>query len=445
MNSIFSAAPAHWRAIRLKDTVSACWNGIWGGEPKRSDDDVICVRVADFDRVNLRVVLDHPTMRFVPQAQRRGRMLARGDLLLEKSGGGDLQPVGAVVLYDHDIPALCSNFIVRMRVAPGFDPRYLCYLHAALYFRRVSLRSIQQTTGIQNLDSHAYLSETVCIPGLAEQREIAVFLEAKTAQIDALLAAKQRMVELLRQKRHVLITSTVLAGLDPAATRKPAGFHWPGEMPAHWLSTRFKFIRSGRLEYGAALPPTGTDRGSPRYIRITDLNEDGTLREDTFQSLSEEAARPFLLQDGDVLLARSGATVGKTLCYRARWGPACFAGYLVRLRPDRRKILPDYLAYYTRSHVFQSEVRLSAFQATIANVSAQRYANFRVPLPPLEEQQAIARFLDRRTGKIDTLIRTIERQAEKIREYRQALIATMVTRGAKSGVETCSRSCMADR
>jgi restriction endonuclease S subunit len=145
--------------------------------------------------------------------------------------------------------------------------------------------------------------------------------------------------------------------------------------------------------------------------------------------LPEAVAVPYLLQDGDILLARSGATVGKALHYRAEWGRACFAGYLVRLRPDRRKILPDYLYYYTQSQTFRQQVWVSTVQSTIANVNAERYGNFTIPLAPLEEQQAIVKFLDSRIQKLDALLRMVELQLAKLREYRRALIVCAVTKG----------------
>ena len=419
MTPVFREAPAHWRTLRLKETVTTCSNGIWGGDPSGGEDDIVCVRVSDFDRVRLRVDLGHPTVRSVPQAHRRGRMLARHDLLLEKSGGGENQAVGAVVLYDAATPAVSSNFIARMQVAPGFDPGYLCYLHAALFYLGVNRRSIHQTTGIQNLDSAAYLSETVRIPPLAEQRDAAAALDRKSALVYRIVKNKERLLELLREQRQAWIDRAMVSGMNPLA----AG------IPAHWQVTRLKFIRSGALQYGANEPAVSEDRAAPRYIRITDLNDDGTLRDDTFQSLPEPVAAPYLLRDGDILLARSGATVGKAVRYRTGWGRACFAGYLVRLRPDRRKILPDYLYYYAQSQAFRQQVWISTVQSTIANVNAERFGNFSIVLAPLEEQQAIVKFLDGRTQKLDALLRVVERQLTKLREYRRALIVSAVTKG----------------
>lgn len=416
MTGLFRNAPPDWRSVRLKDTITACRNGAWGEEPAGTTADSICVRVADFDRLRLRVNLSEPTWRFIPESIRAAKTLRRGNLLLEKSGGGEQQPVGTVVLYDDDTPAVCSNFIACMAVAPGFDSRYLCYLHAALYFSRVNCRSINQTTGIQNLDAHSYLSESIRIPDFFEQKRMAEYLDRKTALLDQLLEKKQRVLELLAEQRRALVGNAVLSGV--------------GAIPGHWATTRLKFIRSGALLYGANEPATH-DRGiGPRYVRITDLNDDGTLREDTYESLPEPLARRYLLQDGDILLARSGATVGKAFVYREEWGRACFAGYLIRLRPDQRKILPHYIHYYTQTSAFRQQVRQSATQSTIANVSAERYGNFTVPLPPLSEQRLIVEFLDRGTRTLAALIHATKLQVEKLHEYRTALIVGTITRGS---------------
>ncbi len=140
--------PEHWQIQRLKTTVQRCKNGVWGNDETGDGWDIPCVRVADFDRDKLRVKEVVPTLRNVIESDRNGRVLRRGDLLLEKSGGGDLQPVGCVVLYDHDQEAVCSNFVARMQLASGMDASYCRYLHASIYGLRLTVRSINQTSGI---------------------------------------------------------------------------------------------------------------------------------------------------------------------------------------------------------------------------------------------------------------------------------------------------------
>ena len=143
--------PSHWRVDRLKASIDTCRNGIWGEEALGDENDIPCVRVADFDRRRLRVELSDPTVRNVTEKERVGRVLRKGDLLLEKSGGGENQPVGCVVLYDDARPAVCSNFVARMVSAIGQDSSYWRYVHSAAYAIRLTVGSINQASGIQNL------------------------------------------------------------------------------------------------------------------------------------------------------------------------------------------------------------------------------------------------------------------------------------------------------
>lgn len=418
--------PKHWTMDRLRSTIAGAQNGIWGDEPDGVND-IICVRVADFDRTTLTASIDEPTMRAVTPSERRGRVLQRGDLLLEKSGGGELQPVGAVVEYDHDAPAVCSNFVARVRVARGFDARFLVYLHSHLYTGRVNTRSIKQTTGIQNLDSMAYFDERVCWPPLPEQQAIAGWLDERTRRIDALVAAKRRLIDLLAEQRTALITHAVTKGLSPAAPMKPSGIDWLGNVPRHWEVKRLKYLVSEPLQYGANEAAELEDTALPRFVRITDVDESGRLREETFKSLPEDVARPFLLKNGDLLLARSGATVGKAFFYDQSWGRCCYAGYLIRARLHSARLVAKFAHYCTQSNGYWQWITSSQIQATIQNVSAEKYANLWIGVPPLPEQRALVAHLDAACAKLDALTATTETAIARLTEYRQALISAAVT------------------
>ena len=205
--------PEHWGVARLKWSATGSVNGVWGDEPN-GEDDVICVRVADFDRRGLRASIASPTMRAVPLSQREGRELTAGDLLIEKSGGGEQQLVGCVVLYDHSEPAVCSNFIARVSIAEDAEPRYWTYMHAAIYSGRLNYPAIKQTTGIQNLDAHDYFDTPTVFPPLGEQRHIADFLDEKTRRIEALCSTTELAIERLQEYRTALITAAVTGKID---------------------------------------------------------------------------------------------------------------------------------------------------------------------------------------------------------------------------------------
>jgi len=213
-----------------------------------------------------------------------------------------------------------------------------------------------------------------------------------------------------------------------------SGLEWLAEIPSHWETQRLKFLLRLPLQYGANEEAGETDLASPRFVRITDINERGELRDDTFRSLADEKAKLYLLEEGDVLLARSGATVGKSFQYRNSWGMCCFAGYLIRARLDQKKCLPDFLNYFTSSTNYWDWIASSLIQATIQNVSAEKYDNLLLPLPPPPEQKTIISFLDRETAKIDTLVTKKERLIALLQEQRAALITRVVTKGLDPNV-----------
>jgi len=207
--------PEHWEVNRLKFTVASSKNGVWGEDPTGDDiEDLPCVRVADFNRDQLTVDLKEPTMRKIAVNERRGRILKYGDLLLEKSGGGEKQPVGCVVQYEGQAPAVCSNFIARIEVAKECDPTFVKYVHFALYCTRISTNSINQTSGIQNLDQDRYFNEAIALPPYTEQSNIAATIDGRTSRIDTLMVKSKLSIYLLKERRSALITAAVTGQID---------------------------------------------------------------------------------------------------------------------------------------------------------------------------------------------------------------------------------------
>jgi type I restriction enzyme S subunit len=220
----------------------------------------------------------------------------------------------------------------------------------------------------------------------------------------------------------------------PYPKYKASGVEWLGEIPEQWKFKRLKFLISEPLAYGANEAAELIDPDLPRFIRITDIRDDGRLRDDTFRSLPREIAIPHLLKDGDLLFARSGATVGKAFRYNSVWGTAAHAGYLIRARLDKFRIDSYFVHYFTQSDSYWNWIRSSLIQATIQNVSAERYSNLVIPVPVLDRQRSIVSFLDRETAKIDALIEKKERLIDLLQEKRTALITQVVTKGLDPNV-----------
>jgi restriction endonuclease S subunit len=362
-------------------------------------------------------------MRFGDAPSRARRIVADGDVLVS-TVRTYLRAIAHVDKVDE--PLICSTGFAVLSANGAAYSKFLAYWARSVYFvDEVVARSV----GVSYPAVNASDVGNIPYPLLPhdEQRAIARFLNRETARIDKLIEKKRRQIELLHEKRVALISQAVTKGLDPNAPMKDSGFDWLGEVPEHWDIKRLKFLLAEPLKYGASEAAELDDPMLPRYIRITDVDENGGLREETFKSIPEEVARPYLLREGDLLLARSGATVGKSFYYEPSWGRAAYAGYLIRARFDIPRTAPRFIMYFTNSSQYWQWLNLSLIQATIENVSAEKYANLIVPFPPLNEQRVITAYLDSETTRTNALITKVNLSIDRLREYRTALISAAVT------------------
>jgi type I restriction enzyme S subunit len=209
--------PEHWNVQRIRTCILDYTAGLWGSEPDESNtaDHVVCLRVADFDMNSLSIRLDKLTVRAIPESARTQRLLQKGDILIEKSGGGDAEPVGRVVYFDLDFPAVTSNFVTRIRVdAAVLEPKFLLMVLSFLQATRRNLPSIKQTTGIQNLDERHYFSTYFGIPPIKEQRIILETLEKELCGIRTAIDRVKAEIDLIREYRTRLVADVVTGQLD---------------------------------------------------------------------------------------------------------------------------------------------------------------------------------------------------------------------------------------
>lgn len=204
-----------WKPVRLKYCVADVRNGAWGSDAGTSEQDVVCIRVADLDWQSLSINLTEPTIRSVTKDQFRSLALKKGDILLEKSGGGETTPVGRTVMVTNSDDAICSNFIARIR--PSTDivlPKFLLYIMAGLYLSGYTHQFIKQNTGIQNLDQDALFATRVQIPSLDLQELLIEYLKRETTRLESIRVKTNQSIELLRELRSALITAAVTGQID---------------------------------------------------------------------------------------------------------------------------------------------------------------------------------------------------------------------------------------
>lgn len=217
----------------------------------------------------------------------------------------------------------------------------------------------------------------------------------------------------------------MIATLNPYPAYKDSGVPWLDQVPAHWEVRKLKNCCSRSALYGANVPSTEYSKSGIRFIRTTDITEDGYLKgQGVF--LPESLVRDHILRDGDILVSRSG-TIGRSFLYSKKLhGPCAYAGYLVRFVP-KRTIEPKYLFLFTKTQAFSGFLQVMAISSTIDNVNGEKYANCPFPLPPLPEQTAIVRFLDYMDRRIRCYTRAKQKLIKLLEEYKQALIHQAVT------------------
>lgn len=202
----------------LKRALHSMTAGVWGAAPEESDDEAHwCVRVADFDYSSGRVKAGPKTMRSIADSDFARKRLQYGDLLLEGSGGGDKISVGRVVVFDHDDPAVCSNFLQRLRPAPGVDSEYLAIVLRDMHSTGTVRLHIKQTTGIQNLDLGTFLAAEVPVPVEAIQRDVVRRTKDAFLENDLVLERVKREIALLQEFRTRLIADVVTGQVDVRA------------------------------------------------------------------------------------------------------------------------------------------------------------------------------------------------------------------------------------
>ena len=151
-------------------------------------------------------------------------------------------------------------------------------------------------------------------------------------------------------------------------------------------------VSLGKGEYGAQSASIEYDPTRPRYVRITDINDDGTLNDDVVASINPDDDEQYRLEYGDFLFARMGATVGKTFAFIA--GNQIFAGYLIRYKLNQKLINPRYLFWYTKLDEYWNWVKLNQSGAAQPGINAKKYGSLRIPVPPVAEQEQFAAFVE---------------------------------------------------
>jgi type I restriction enzyme, S subunit len=401
--------PSHWEIKRLKELTKLIIDGTHF-TPDYKDEGIHFLSVNDITRK----IFDLNQSKFISYEAHQELIKRcrpkKGDILLSKNG-----TIGIPFLIDFDDEVSIYVSLCLLKLLSKMDGRYCYYAFLSSFmFEQYNLHSKMNSVNNLHLDKLRNFYQ-LSLP-LAEQTAIAAYLDTKTAQID-------REIDLLTQKvtqygklKVSVINEAVTRGLDKTVRMKDSGVEWIGEVPEHWEVRRIKdFSRSIN---GGAFRDGLSDSGIP-IIKIRQL---------TLQCEPVEFCDPHFfkvnsdnkIKDGDLLFSWS------TLIY-----PFIYTGVDALLNQHIFKIecsknICKKWFYYK---LIQSADRLTFFAhgSTMQHILKSDFDNLEIEMPSLEEQNAIAAYLDTKTAQIDTLTQALQAKIEKLKELRKTLINDVVT------------------
>ncbi|RJY09127.1 restriction endonuclease subunit S [Aurantiacibacter aquimixticola] len=357
-----------------------------------------------------RIGSDHPLISVEKSSEYARTVLRQNDVVIALVG----YPGEAAVVPARLIGANISRAVGLLRTKAKLNPNFLVALlnspSGRAEFLRPSAGSAQIVVNLSALNKMR-----LPVPSLPEQRAIAVAL----ADVDATIAA---MIKLLAKKRD-LRTATMQRLLT--GEKRLAGFS------EQWSFANLGDCLTAPPSYGINAPAVPHCDTLPRYIRITDITEEGDYLPDPLVGVKSHDPR-YILKPGDIVFARTGATTGKTYLYDPKDGQLVYAGFLILARPDPEKLVSKFLAAYTTTRSYWNWVKTVSLRSGQPGINGQQFARLEIPLPPVDEQLAIAEVIT----AADQEIALLKARIKKTQALKQAMMQALLTGRVRLPLET---------
>jgi type I restriction enzyme S subunit len=333
-------------------------------------------------------------------------------------------PLGNVAVIPDGRKYILSQRVVLLRPNLKVQFQYLFqYLRGDAFAALLDSNSTGTTA--KGIQQKRLVQLLVVVPPIAEQKKIAAILTAVDDKLDVI----SRQIEATQTLKQGLMQTLLSRGVG---TQDADGRWVPhtefrnsvlGEIPVGWECRNLGSLLAEKPEYGANASAVQFDaKNRIRYLRITDIDENGRLRADSIKAIPNDAAQGYLLNDSDLLIARSGNTVGKSILYRNYMGECAFAGYLIRFRFNQSALV-EFIAAYLTSDTYWAWVKASVKVGAQPNINAQQYQSMPIPLPPVEEQRRIAEVV----ASIDAKIGLLKNREYHYQKLKRGLMQKLLT------------------
>jgi len=317
---------------------------------------------------------------------------------------------------------LCGTGSMILRTRPTLDARFIQrVLSSPQTIAAIENASVGST--MINLNQSTLSNLPIPLPPTrAEQETIAEALSDADALIESLEQLLTKKCQIKQGAMQELLTGK----------KRLPGFHSKpgykrtevGMIPEDWevLPLGRRLLKTP--SYGINAPAIPFDSRFPTYLRITDITEEGRFAEATKASVDHPSSVAYLLEQGDLVFARTGASVGKSYLYDPDDGQLVFAGFLIRVTPDPEKLIPAFLAYFVQTRSYWNWVKVNSMRSGQPGINGREYASLPIPLPPtLAEQTAIASVL----SDMDSGLSVLENKLTKAQHLKQGMMQELLT------------------
>lgn len=271
---------------------------------------------------------------------------------------------------------------------------------------------------------------SIVYPSLPEQQKIADYLDKVSGEVDEMVALQETMIEELKAYKQSVITEAVTKGLNPNVPMRDSGIDWIGDIPEHWGIQRLKTLGWTQNGISQSGDYFGEDYEYP-FISYSDAYKNYSLPYPSGRAnSSEEDRQKYSLIEGDVLFTRTSETIEEigfaSTCIETIPN-VVYSGFLIRFRPTSEKLFKGFSKYYFRSQVHRAYFVKQMNIVTRASLGQDLLKNLVVLLPPIDEQRAIASYLDTKCSEIDSLIALKQAKIDELKEYKKSVIYEYVT------------------
>jgi type I restriction enzyme, S subunit len=424
--------PGHWEVKRLKQACLVFPSNV----DKKSYDDETPVNLCNYTDVyyNETIEAGMDFMAATATTEQIAKFTLRaGDTIITKDSE-TADDIAIAAYVPADLPGVvCGYHLSMVRPMPETSGSFVKRLFDSTYVKScVTIRA----NGLTRVGLGQYEIDNLELPfpSLAEQTQIAAFLDRETAKIDDLVAQQRRLMELLKEKRQAVISHAVTQGLNPQAPMKPSGIEWLGDVPEHWDVTKIKRLVA-TFEQGWSPQCEGFPVDSEKewgVLKVGCVNG-GSFRPEENKTLPPELEPiPSLgIAMGDLLISRANTRelVGGSAVAKQDYANLMLCDKLYRIRFSKLACTPQFIAFYLGTGMARGQIELAASGASssMVNISQSTILEMELALPEYQEQQEIVDFLSIELIKFDTLTTEAQRAIDLLQERRTALISAAVT------------------